>query len=70
MDTLNFGLSTALIAGFVSFASPCVLPIVPSYLSSITGLGLDALTNHDRRRTALGRATITTIDWHSGQRGN
>jgi cytochrome c-type biogenesis protein len=27
----------ALLAGFVSFASPCVLPLVPGYLSYVTG---------------------------------
>src|SRR3954462_8060612 len=27
----------ALLAGFVSFASPCVLPLVPGYLSFVTG---------------------------------
>jgi cytochrome c-type biogenesis protein len=28
----------AFAAGFVSFASPCVLPLVPGYLSFVTGL--------------------------------
>jgi cytochrome c-type biogenesis protein len=28
---------TALAAGMVSFASPCVLPLVPAYLGFITG---------------------------------
>ncbi|HEV8089572.1 MAG TPA: cytochrome c biogenesis protein CcdA, partial [Actinomycetota bacterium] len=27
----------AMLAGFVSFASPCVLPLVPGYLSFVTG---------------------------------
>ena len=27
----------ALLAGFVSFASPCVLPLVPGYLGYVTG---------------------------------
>lgn len=32
-------------AGFVSFLSPCVLPLVPGYLSFVTGLaGVDAAT--------------------------
>jgi cytochrome c-type biogenesis protein len=30
--------SVALVAGLVSFASPCVLPLVPGYLSFVTGL--------------------------------
>lgn len=33
------GLLTALFAGAVSFLSPCVLPLVPGYLSAVTGLG-------------------------------
>ncbi len=34
----------AFIAGVVSFLSPCVLPIVPSYLSLITGMSFEDLT--------------------------
>lgn len=61
MDTLNIGLITAFIAGFISFASPCILPIVPGYLSFITGLGLEDFTNHDRRRTVLKRAAVNSV---------
>jgi cytochrome c-type biogenesis protein len=32
------GLLTALFAGMVSFLSPCVLPLVPGYLSAVTGI--------------------------------
>ncbi|MDQ3095992.1 MAG: cytochrome c biogenesis protein CcdA, partial [Actinomycetota bacterium] len=36
----------ALIAGTVSFFSPCVLPLLPGYLSYITGLsGADIAAN-------------------------
>lgn len=34
----------AFAAGLVSFLSPCVLPLVPSYLTFITGMTLDELT--------------------------
>ncbi len=34
----------ALAAGLVSFASPCVLPLVPGYLSFVTGLTGETLT--------------------------
>jgi cytochrome c-type biogenesis protein len=34
----------ALSAGFLSFVSPCVLPLLPSYVSFITGLSMDELT--------------------------
>lgn len=34
----GIGLITAFFAGMVSFLSPCVLPLVPGYLSAITGI--------------------------------
>jgi cytochrome c-type biogenesis protein len=39
--SVSFGL--AFLAGLVSFLSPCVLPIVPSYVSYVTGLTFDEL---------------------------
>ncbi len=33
----------ALAAGFLSFLSPCVLPLLPSYLSFVTGVSLEEL---------------------------
>ena len=41
-DPIN--LLVAFSAGAVSFLSPCVLPLFPSYLSFITGMSLDELT--------------------------
>jgi len=39
---LLFALPVAAVAGLVSFLSPCVLPLVPGYLSYVTGLtGVD-----------------------------
>jgi cytochrome c-type biogenesis protein len=37
------GLFAALAAGLVSFLSPCVLPLVPGYLSAVTGVSADRL---------------------------
>jgi len=37
-------LLAAFLAGVVSFVSPCVLPLVPSYVTFITGLSFDELT--------------------------
>jgi cytochrome c-type biogenesis protein len=41
----------AFAAGLLSFLSPCVLPLVPSYVGFLTGLSLEELEG--RRRTAL-----------------
>ncbi len=39
MDTANgVGIPLALAAGLVSFLSPCVLPLVPGYLSAVAGV--------------------------------
>lgn len=41
--------AAAFAAGLVSFASPCVLPLVPGYLSFVSGVGLDELGARPRR---------------------
>lgn len=33
----------ALLAGLISFLSPCVLPLVPGYISMLSGIGVDRL---------------------------
>jgi cytochrome c-type biogenesis protein len=40
----------AFAAGAVSFLSPCVLPLVPGYLSAVTGVGVSDLERADWRR--------------------
>ncbi len=42
---LNVPLQAAVVAGAISFLSPCVLPLVPSYLCFITGASLDELSD-------------------------
>jgi cytochrome c-type biogenesis protein len=44
----------ALAAGFVSFASPCVLPLVPGFLGYVTGLSGVSLEQRGRGRLMLG----------------
>ncbi len=44
----------ALLAGLVSFLSPCVLPLVPGYLGYVTGLTGADLREHRRGRVLLG----------------
>jgi cytochrome c-type biogenesis protein len=46
------GVDTTVIAafavGFVSFISPCVLPLVPGYLSAVSGVSLTEIKGRDR----------------------
>ena len=44
MTELDIGLFVAFGAGVLSFLSPCVLPLVPSYLSFVSGVGIDDLS--------------------------
>ncbi len=41
--TENVSLFVALSAGFISFLTPCILPLIPSYLAFITGTSLEEL---------------------------
>jgi cytochrome c-type biogenesis protein len=53
--SLLIALPIALLAGFISFASPCVLPLVPGYLGYIGGFAGSA-EKTGRRRLLLGVA--------------
>lgn len=44
MFTETVSYQAALIAGLLSFFSPCILPLIPAYFTFITGLSLDELT--------------------------
>jgi cytochrome c-type biogenesis protein len=43
----------AFVAGLVSFLSPCVLPLVPGYLSVISGVRVDEIERADWRRVLV-----------------
>src|SRR5947209_18657208 len=47
------GVLAAVAAGAVSFLSPCVLPLVPGYLSAVLGVSPAELEHHDRRRVLV-----------------
>lgn len=44
----SIGLTAAFAAGLASFLSPCVLPLIPAYLSFMTGLTTAELSGEDR----------------------
>ncbi|MFZ3499536.1 cytochrome c biogenesis CcdA family protein [Streptomyces sp. 5.8] len=57
---LLLALPIALLAGLVSFFSPCVLPLVPGYLSYVTGVGGADLAEA-RRGRMLGGASLFVL---------
>lgn len=64
MDAHSVSLGLAFLAGLVSFLSPCVFPIVPSYVGFVTGLTLDELCSAgraDARRSAAIHAALFVL---------
>ena len=59
----SVGLLIAFSAGILSFLSPCVLPLVPSYVSFISGMSLDELTG--KPKGALLHATLFIVGFTS-----
>jgi cytochrome c-type biogenesis protein len=57
-DTVGYGASFA--AGVISFLSPCVLPLVPGYVSFMSGLTLDELSKDPKDG-----ATLRHAGWES-----
>lgn len=51
---LPLAVVVAALAGLVSFATPCVLPLVPGYLGYVTGLSDVSLEKRSRGRMVLG----------------
>ena len=54
----SLGFAIALTAGLLSFLSPCVLPLVPSYLSFVTGMTLDDLQQPADRTHVLAHSLL------------
>jgi len=57
----ELGIFIALAAGVLSFLSPCVLPLVPAYLSFVTGMSLEELEEGSDRRRTLTYALLFTF---------
>lgn len=52
---------TALVAGLVSFLSPCVLPLVPGYISMLSGIGVEQLEQGQGSRGPLLRSALAFV---------
>jgi cytochrome c-type biogenesis protein len=58
-EPATLGLFVAFAAGLLSFLSPCVLPLVPSYIGFLTGMSLPEMST--RRRLALVHALLFVL---------
>ena len=56
--------SIAFAAGFLTFSSPCILPLIPAYISYITGISFDELKEGKRgdvRRKTLAHSLLFVL---------
>src|ERR687893_2217783 len=58
MEGTNITIWVAFLAGLASFLSPCVLPLVPGYVSLISGVSIDRLKGEEGSRSSARRAVI------------
>ena len=56
MEAVSLGVVISFTAGLLSFLSPCVLPLIPSYVTFVTGLSLEDVQRS--RKTALVHALL------------
>ncbi len=56
----------SLAMGVVSFASPCILPLIPSYVSYITGISYDELVSRESRRKNMNITLLHSLAFVGG----
>jgi len=63
MDLTVWGV---VLAGVISFVSPCVLPLVPPYLAYMAGTTVDQLATEDRNRAVFVRVVLSALTFVLG----
>jgi cytochrome c-type biogenesis protein len=61
VNEVNVGIFIAFTAGIFSFLSPCVLPLVPSYLTFVTGMSLEDLQEGVNRKATFLHSLLFVI---------
>jgi len=57
----DVSLAGAFLAGLVSFLSPCVLPLVPGYISMLSGIGMEQLRKGEVPSSSLLSSSLTFV---------
>jgi len=65
VNDVEVGLTLAFTAGLLSFLSPCVLPLVPSYLTFVTGMSLEDLQEGVNRRATFIHSLLFVLGFSS-----
>jgi cytochrome c-type biogenesis protein len=65
VNEVDVGIVIAFTAGVFSFLSPCVLPLVPSYLAFVTGMSLEDLQEGVDRKATFAHSLLFVIGFSS-----
>jgi len=57
----NVNIVTAFVFGIISFISPCVLPIVPGYISFISGVSLEEMQRIEERKKVFKKILLNSL---------
>jgi cytochrome c-type biogenesis protein len=62
---MEVSLVAAFLAGTISFLSPCVLPLVPGYISMLSGIGVEQLQQGEQPRARLFASSLAFVSGFS-----
>ena len=62
---MEVSLLAAFVAGTISFLSPCVLPLVPGYISMLSGIGVEQLQQGEQPRARLFASSLAFVSGFS-----
>src|SRR5438309_9438977 len=66
MPDQNITIGIAFLAGVLSFLSPCVLPLVPGYISLMSGVSIDRLKEGGSRASARRAVIFNSLAFNAG----
>jgi cytochrome c-type biogenesis protein len=58
---MQVSIFAAFVAGLISFLSPCVLPLVPGYISMLSGIGVEQLRRGEKPRGSLLASSVAFV---------
>jgi cytochrome c-type biogenesis protein len=66
LESANITIWIAFVAGILSFLSPCVLPLVPGYISLMSGVSIDRLKEGRSGGTARRAVILNSLAFNAG----
>jgi cytochrome c-type biogenesis protein len=66
LEGSNITIWIAFLAGVLSFLSPCVLPLVPGYVSLMSGVSIDRLKESDSKGTGRRAVILNSLAFNAG----